>query len=1206
MDLNKWIFAIDRGGTFTDIVAFSPEGKFHVIKLLSQSILYKDSISIGLRKILCEEKSFESIFCIKLGTTVGTNALLERKGTEIALVTTKGFGDVLEIAYQDRPYIFQLNIEKCLPLYKDVVEISERVDASGGILKDIEEEDIRIQLKSLKDKGIQSIAIVLMHSWKNAIHEKKIAQIARKMKFEHISCSHEVMPLIKIVGRGRTTTLDAYITPILQEYLRSVQKETGNIPLKCMQSNGGIVDVKLFSGKNAILSGPAGGVIGFSHIAQLLGHPKVIGFDMGGTSTDVSRFDGEYEKIFEAKLANFEFQADMLHVETVASGGGSILKFDGERMSVGPESAGAQPGPSCYRNDGPLTVTDANLMLGRIVPEFFPKVFGKEGNQSLDADVVLKKFQDLSRNIQGIIDSPERVADSYIQIANDHMSRAIQKISVARGFNLEDYVLICFGGAGAQHACGISKLLGISEIVIPHFAGVLSAYGIALANIVRTSAKSILKPLLAHELPHLEKELEKMSAPLLEEVLKEGVKKEDLFTRFYADIRPKGSETSENVSWGKCLEMIKEFQEKYQKHYGIEVFTKELEISSLRVEVIGVPKKPKLSKSTFTSRQIEEKEAEDFEHKAYFGDKFYSTPIFMKEKISPGEYLNGPAIFIDKNSTIVVEPGFQAKMDGYHNILISCKTPSKISADMECTPMMLEIFHNIFRHIAEQMGVTLLNTAHSTNIKERMDFSCAVFDPYGNLVANAPHIPVHLGAMGETVRHILNKYRENIYPGDVFVSNNPYAGGSHLPDITVVTPVFTKENNWLGFVASRGHHADIGGITPGSMPAFSNFLDEEGIVLNNIKLVEKGNFQEEKIKKILQSTPFPARNLKERFSDLYAQIAANKKGADELLKCMNQYGFSFVLKYMDYTRKNAANAMRKALGKFLCGKSMVKKSFCDYLDDGSRISVTIVIERGENPPHSHQATIDFSGTSEQVPGNLNAPPAVTKAAVLYVLRTLIQEDIPLNSGCLEPIKIYIPPKTILNPEKGLAVAGGNVETSQRIVDVMYGALEVVAASQGTMNNLSFGTDHFGYYETICGGSGAGPNFHGVSAVHTHMTNTRITDPEILEFRHPEVRLKEFSIRKNSGGKGTFQGGNGVIRRLEFLEDRKLTILSERRGIPPYGLCGGKPGKRGMNTITDQNGWEKAIPAKIATTIKPGETLNIYTPGGGGYGGIAEK
>jgi len=1200
MKTNKtWLIGIDRGGTFTDVVAKSPDGELITFKLLSENpASYEDAAIDALYQILGIQPAKpipeELIHSMRMGTTVATNALLERNGVPVCLATTKGFRDILAIGYQSRPQLFALNIKKPSQLYEIAIEIDERIDFRGMVLKSPDPTSIEQDLVTVFDKGIRSLAIVLMNSYQNDCHERLIGEIAQRIGFTQISLSSQTVRIQKIVSRGDTAMVDAYLNPILRRYIHQVNNHTGTIPLKFMKSNGGLADADSFTAKDAIISGPAGGVIGYSYIAKMLGIDKVIGLDMGGTSTDVSRYDsGQYEKVYETEIAGVRIQTPMINVITVAAGGGSLLHFDGQRMTVGPNSAGAFPGPACYRNGGELTITDANLFLGRIIPSHFPEVFGANHNQPLDQEIVTEKFTKLAYQISnstGVKKSPEQIAMGYIQIANENMAKPIKEISVAQGFNVQQYTLMCFGGAGAQHACAIARSLGIKKILLHPLAGVLSAYGMIVSDIIYEEAQAVLIPFTRRSVKSLQPRFEKLESTLRDKVLEEGVEEQNIKIIRYLDIRPIGSDTPETVCFVNYENCVQQFQNQFQQHYGFRPETN-LEIVNIRIEIIGEQMKPEENELPLQRRVLASNEAIEMRN-VYFNDRWnHRAPVFRRNQLLPGDELMGPAIIIEDNSTIVIEPDFKAVVNSRRHILLEQieKSGDEQQISTACDPIMLEIFNNLFMSIAEQMGRALQRTAHSVNIKERLDFSCALFDPNGGLVANAPHIPVHLGAMGDSVAFILQQNAGKMQRGDVFVTNNPFHGGSHLPDVTVVTPVIDDRGELIFCVASRGHHADVGGITPGSMPPFSKTLAEEGVVIDNFKLVANDKFDAAGVAEILLSGNYPARNLRERFSDLRAQIAANTKGAQELQRLISDYSLEVVQAYMQHVQENAELAMRKAIAWLPDGIHAAS----DFLDDGAEIHVSIAIE-------GDCATIDFSGASPQIMMNLNAPPAVTRAAILYVFRTLIEENIPLNAGCFKPLKIFIPEGTILNPSPGAAVAGGNVETSQRIVDVLFRALKKVAASQGTMNNFTFGRKGYGYYETIAGGCGAGPGFDGADAVHSHMTNTRITDPEVLEYRYPEVQVDEFSIRTNSGGKGHYCGGNGVARRFKFLKRSVVSILSERRNFPPYGLNGAENGGCGKNQLIRTDGKSIALGGKVKLGVKPGEMISIETPGGGGY------
>ena len=1307
---------MDRGGTFTDVIGIDPGGNLHVSKLPSVSPRYPDPAIEGIRRMLAlpgEEPIPESLVGgIRMGTTVATNALLERKGTPVALFVTKGFRDMLEIGYQNRPELFRLSIRKPRQLYSCVGEVDERVDSRGRIATPIDLEALREDLLVIWRRGVRSIAFALMHSWKNGIHEEKAGDLARGLGFSHVSLSHEIMPLIKVVGRGQTCVVDAYLGPVLRKYIESVERFTGNIPLEFMQSSGGITGAGTFGGKDAVISGPAGGVIGMAAVTDLDGIDEAIGIDMGGTSTDVSRYGGKVDRVFEVTTGGIQFQTSSLDIKTVAAGGGSKLWFDGQRMRVGPESVGSDPGPVCYGRSGELALTDANLLLGRIRPGYFPRVFGHSQESPLDVSLTRKKFEEITRVINGRLKSnmtPVEAALGFVRIGNETMARPVREISVSRGFDVRTHALVCFGGAAPQHACAVARILGMSRIVVHPLAGLLSAYGIAMGEHLRYATRSVMKVMSGELFGDLEGPFRALEVPLVRELERKSAFSGKTESRRFLDIRPLGTDTSISIPCRDYSSTIRTFRETYRNRFGFTPSDETpLELVNIRVEVtagaavfrespIGSPgwsgQSMDLSAGTTGTKGYNEvSDGSDDCHatrppamvdtvRVHFSEVPVPTPIYRRERLAPGQQVPGPAIIVEDFSTIVVKPGFSTGVNEFGHLILEresikgasitgkripvasftgaridgeVKTGKRIAGariDSRRDPVMLEVFNHLFMSVAEQMGYTLANTAHSTNIKERLDFSCAIFDAGGNLVANAPHIPVHLGAMGESVKAIIAARKDSMTPGDTYVTNNPHNGGSHLPDITVISPVFEPavarssqadepgvarlpQTDELGgipsarafepgdarsaralegrddraspvfFVASRGHHADIGGVTPGSMAPFAVSLAEEGIVIDDFLLVRHGRFREARLRELLLSSSFPARNIEERISDLRAQIAAGNTGIGELGRLVAKYGLATVISYMTHIRDNAAEAMREALGSFLEDGDPFESRFEDFLDDGSRIVVRLRIQRGDDPPHSHRALVDFTGTDPQVAGNLNAPLAVTKAAVIYVFRTLIDRDIPLNSGCLEPIEIRIPKGCLLYPAPDAAVVGGNVETSQRVVDVLLGALGVAAASQGTMNNFLFGrADGKGeqYYETIAGGSGATRNCDGASAVQVHMTNTRITDPEVLEHRFPEIRLERFAIRRGSGGKGRHRGGNGVIREVRFLEPRKVSILSERRRYAPYGVAGGRPGRKGRNILVRADGTRKSLGGKVERLIRAGERIIIETPGGGGFG-----
>jgi len=1218
---SKWHFSVDRGGTFTDVIGLDPDGKIHTNKLLSQSPDYRDPAIEGIRRILdlpqnCPLSS-NQIACIRMGTTVATNALLEKKGASVALFITKGFRDLLEIGYQSRPDLFKLTIQKPEQLYRCVKEIHERINYLGNIIIPLDIEEVKLDLHRIQRMGIKSIAIVLMHAWKNEIHEKQVAKFARELGFKQVSVSHEIMPLIKIVGRGQTSVVDAYLNPILKLYIESVKRYTGDIRLEFMQSSGGITDAESFKGKDAIISGPAGGVIGSATVARINRIKESIGFDMGGTSTDVSRFDGSFEKVFEVQTAGIQFQAPSLNVNTVAAGGGSILWFDGQKLRVGPESAGANPGPACYGRSGPLTLTDANLLLGRIIPSYFPATFGLTRNKLLDERITTRKFSTLAAQINKKINMNYTgidIALGFVKIANETMAKAIKEISVSKGYDIRQHGLICFGGAAPQHACSIARILGIQKIVIHPLAGILSAYGIAQADYLRYAIQSIVKQLdepLIQSLKNLFKILEQ---PLVDEMMDRGISSKEIEILRFLDVRPLGTDSYLSVRYHPSsktdskVEISRTFLTTYLQHFGFRPSGVPLELVNIWVEVIG-----KGHVFQEKSTEIKDKNARLEPRKIVnvsFEKKVSPTPVYWRDDIVTNESIEGPAIIAEDYSTVVIEPGFTASMNAFGFLVLELieETVEKVSVKRD--PIMLEVFNHLFISVAEQMGYTLRNTAHSTNIKERLDFSCAIFDKQGNLVANAPHIPVHLGAMGESVKAIIKANRGRMSPGDVYVTNDPHQGGSHLPDVTVIAPIFFDSDHGstkihpVFFTATRGHHADIGGNCPGSMSPFATKIEEEGVVIHNFLIVEKGSFRDNEVRKKLLSPPYPARNIDERISDLKAQIAAINTGIRELKRLVDKYSLKTVHAYMNHIRRNAAEAMRDALGKFLMKTDRFESYFEDFLDDGTKIAMKLFIKRGDTHPHLFCATVDFSQTDNQLSGNLNAPIAVTKAAVLYVFRTLIDEDIPLNSGCLHPIRIIIRKGSLLFPSPDAAVVGGNVETSQRIVDVLLGALGLAAASQGTMNNFLFGREDGSgkqYYETIAGGSGATDSHVGTSAVQVHMTNTRGTDPEVLEYRYPEIRLERFSIRRGSGGKGKYRGGDGTVREIRFLKPRLVSILSERRKYPPYGIAGGLPAVKGKNLLIKADGSCINLGGKAEVLVKKENRIIIKTPGGGGFG-----
>lgn len=1136
---------------------------------------------------------------VRLGTTRGTNALLTRTGARTAFVTTRGFRDILLIGNQDRPRLFELAIRKPEPLFEQTIEIDERMDAEGRVLKSPDEEKVRIQLEQLRATGVESIAICFLHAFANGEHELMVERIAREAGFTEISTSSRLSPLIRIVSRGDTTVMDAYLNPILRDYVARLRASLGDSTLKMMTSAGGLVDADRFVGKDSILSGPAGGVIGFSRIARQAGFEKSLGFDMGGTSTDVSRFDGQYEREFETKKAGVRIVAPMLAIETVAAGGGSICGFDGVRLFVGPQSAGADPGPACYGRGGPLTVTDINVYLGRVLPEHFPF--------SLDVAAVDAQLKQLCADIAdsplGTEYGPVELAEGFRKIANASMVRALRRISVAKGYDPSEYALVSFGGAGSQHACAMARDLGIRDVLIHPYAGILSACGIGMADVRKFAERAVLAKLSTSDLPAaVEDCFQELAQQTVGDVAAEGVPPERISEpRRSLDLRYHGVESTINVSEPADGDWRAAYESLHQARYGYCHSGRELEIVNARVEVVGTMPEPPDEPQPLVDRVPEPVETRS----VYFDGSAVSTSVFTRSQLRPGDRLAGPAIVCEPTSTVVIEPAFSARVASRGEIIITddCKADDQVDSrsrpeirSEDVDPVTLEIFNNLFAAIAEQMGVTLQMTSFSTNVKERLDFSCAIFTPTGDLVVNAPHIPVHLGAMSETVKQLLAEISDPA-PGDVYVTNDPFRGGSHLPDVTVITPVHDETTGELIFLtASRAHHSEIGGIVPGSMPPFSRSLAEEGVLIRCFRLVDRGVSREDELRHLLQSGKWPSRAVENNISDVSAQVAANSSGVRQLKELVARYSLSQVRACMERIQQAASEKMRMSLAQIADGEY----SRVDHLDDGSPIAVRISVV-------GDRATVDFTGTGPVLKSNLNANRAIVTAAVMYSFRCLIDEDIPLNSGVLEPIEIILPecllnPRASDDPEQCPAIVGGNVETSQRVVDVLLGALGVAAASQGTMNNLTFGDASFGYYETICGGSGATGTSDGADAVHTHMTNTRLTDPEVIERRYP-VRLHEFSIRRGSGGAGRKRGGDGIVRRLEFLRPLTVSLLTERRGnYAPFGLEDGEAGQPGVNRLRRSGKQEQEIlPGKVQLEVEAGDQLTIETPGGGGFG-----
>ena len=1194
-DTHGWHIWIDRGGTFTDIVAMDPDGYPRTLKLLSECPeQYPDAAVEGIKRVMGVGQGSplrpEDIASIHMGTTVATNALLERKGARTVLVTNHGLADQLEIGYQHRPKLFVRRILRPAPLYERVIEVDGRLDADGQVLTPLDTQAAEAAMREALKAGFTACAIVLMHSWRHPAHEQELAALARAIGFTQVSASHEISPLLKFVSRGHTTLADAYLSPVLAKYVNQVSGALGDTitreRLRFMRSSGSVATSAHFSGKDALLSGPAGGVIGMAETARQAGFQRVIGFDMGGTSTDVSRFDGAYNRTFETEINGMRIRAPMLAVHTVAAGGGSILFSDAARMRVGPESAGANPGPSAYRRGGPLTVTDANIMVGRIQPRHFPHVFSPQANLPLDAEVVRQGFAGLARDLGK---SPEEAADGFLEIAVANMAEAIKKISIAEGADASLYTLQCFGGAGAQLACRVADALGMKTIMIHPFAGILSAFGMGLAQVEARREMAVEAPLARSIDEASAADIETMTEACRHEVTSQGrFDRVDVST--IAHIRYLGTDTSLPISYGSHDQMRQRFQAAHKARFGFWDAARTLIVEAIAVEARGSSTPPPLETPRADRSPCVPQHSETVS--LFVQGTHHQAPLYERNSLRPGDRINGPALVIEPNSTIVVDPGWDVEYQADGNLVMTANDTRHHARDdtAAADPVKLEIYNALFMSIAEQMGTTLEKTASSVNIKERLDFSCALFDPEGNLVANAPHMPVHLGSMGESVRAILERHGTAIAAGDAFAVNAPYAGGTHLPDITVVMPVVLDgQSTPAFFVAARGHHADIGGIAPGSMPPNSTSVEEEGILFSGERIMAGGRFDEEHVHSMLTSSRLPARNPAQNIADLKAQLAACMTGAQELRRLCLEKGHEAVKAYMRFVQDNAEEQVRRAI------LTLSEGSFTHEMDDGATIRVSITIDRSRR-----SAVVDFSGTSPQRDNNFNAPRAVTNAAVLYVFRCLIDTDIPLNAGCMRPLTIIAPEGSMLNPRYPAAVVAGNVETSQAITDTLFGALGVLAASQGTMNNFTFGNEQLQYYETICGGAGAGPDFHGASAIHTHMTNSRLTDPEILELRYP-VLLRRFLIRGGSGGAGQCHGGDGAIREIEFREPMQAGILSTRRRTLPFGLAGGEAGRPGVNRIRRANGQVEVREGCDMVRMSPGDAFIIETPGGGGYG-----
>ncbi len=1266
MEHKRWQFWIDRGGTFTDVVGRRPDGTLVTHKLLSDNPeQYRDAAVAGIRHLLGLQSgqpvSPEQVESVKMGTTVATNALLERKGEPTLLVTTRGFRDALRIAYQNRPRLFDRRIVLPELLYSAVIEAHERVGARGEMIEPLDERHLRGELEQVFAQGLRSAAIVFMHGYRYTQHEQAAARLAREVGFTQVSTSHETSPMMKFVSRGDTTVVDAYLSPILRRYVDQVAAEMPGVRLFFMQSSGGLADAHAFQGKDAILSGPAGGIVGMARTATLAGFDKVIGFDMGGTSTDVSHFAGEFEREFETQVAGVRMRAPMMSIHTVASGGGSILEFDGARFRVGPRSAGANPGPASYRRGGPLAVTDANVMVGKIQPKYFPHVFGPGGDEALSYDVVRERFADLAGRTAGGM-TPEACAEGFIDIAVQQMANAIKKISVARGYDVTRYTLQCFGGAGGQHACQVADALGMGRVLVHPLAGVLSAYGMGLADQNTIREQAIELPLAPESLPAIAQRLDEIGAAARAELQRQQATSGPVTLKQRVHVRYEGTDSALVVPFGDLAAIEAGFEAAYRQRFSFLMRGKRMIVEAVSVEAVVAGDAPAEARHPLQPvREVPRRETV----RMYSAGRWHDAALVVRGDLRPGDHVAGPAIIAERNATTVVEPGWEARLTELDHIVLERRVARdvKYAAGTTVDPVLLEVFNNLFMNIAEQMGLQLQNTAYSVNIKERLDFSCALFDAQGNLIANAPHMPVHLGSMGESIKTVIRENAGRMSPGDVYVLNDPYHGGTHLPDVTVITPVYLRAGSPhpnpppqgegagnsvpssqgnagsslapgsgqgvgnslppplgeggsggtlapekpLFYVGSRGHHADIGGVTPGSMPPFSTRIEEEGVQIDNFKLVDRGTLREAEILALLRGegpggAKYPSRNPEQNLADLKAQIAANEKGVQELRRMVGQFGLDMVQAYMRHVQDNAEESVRRVITRLKDGQ------FTLPLDNGAQIKVAIRVDAA-----GRSAEIDFTGTSPQQTNNFNAPTAVCMAAVLYVFRTLVDDDIPLNAGCLKPLKVIIPAGSMLNPDPPASVVAGNVETSSCITNALYGALGVMAASQCTMNNFTFGNQRHQYYETISGGSGAGADidgagrvvggFDGTSVVQTHMTNSRLTDPEVLEFRFP-VRLDSYEIRADSGGAGRWKGGNGGVRRVRFLEPMTASILSNSRRHGPFGMAGGEPGQPGINRVVRADGTVEMLEHIGSAQMQPGDVFEIHTPGGGGFGKAA--
>lgn len=1193
--MTGWQFWVDRGGTFTDIVARRPDGRLVTRKLLSDNpARYADAAVAGVRELLAETPG--PVESVRMGTTVATNALLERHGERTLLVITRGFGDALRIAYQNRPHLFARRIELPELLHERVIEVDERVAADGTVLRAPDLDALAGPLRKAYDDGIRAVAVVCLHSHLHPAHERAVGELAARIGFPQISLSSEVSPLMKLVPRGDTAVVDAYLSPVLRRYVRHVADDLHGVRLMFMQSNGGLTEAGRFRGKDAVLSGPAGGIVGMARMSRLAGYDRVIGFDMGGTSTDVSHYAGAYERVLTTRIAGVRLRAPMLDIHTVAAGGGSVLHFDGARYRVGPDSAGADPGPACYRGGGPLTVTDANVMLGRIQPVHFPEVFGPDGDQPLDRELVRDRFTALASDIReqtGDDRTPEQVAEGYLRIAVAGIAGAVKRISVQKGHDVTRYALTTFGGAGGQHACMVADSLGIRTVLVPPVAGLLSALGIGLADTTAMREQSVEAPLHPAAMPGVLETARRLEEAARAELRGEDVPGESVRVSRRAHLRYDGTDTALTVGLTEPDAMKRAFEELHRHTYSF-TLDRPVVVEALSVEATGLTEPPDLSALAPYRPARAGRPAAPRTVRLHTGGAWRDVSLHHREDLPPGGAVTGPAVITESGATTVVDDGWRATAtDGGHLVVERTAITESSDLDTEVDPVLLEVFNNLFMSIAEQMGARLQSTAQSVNIKERLDFSCALFDPDGNLVANAPHIPVHLGSMGAGVKEVVRRRGAGMRPGDAYAVNDPYHGGTHLPDVTVITPVFghadTHGDRILFYVASRGHHAEIGGIAPGSMPAGSRTIDEEGILFDTWLLAEDGRLREAETRRLLTSGPYPSRTPDTNLADLRAQIAANQKGVDEVGHMIEEFGLDVVQAYMRHVQDNAEEAVRRVIDALADGE------YAYETDSGAVIRVRITVDRARR-----SAVIDFTGTSPQLPTNFNAPRSVVHAAVLYVFRTLVADDIPLNDGCLRPLEIVVPAGTMLSPEPPAAVVAGNVETSQAVTGALYAALGVQAEGSGTMNNVAFGNERHQYYETVASGSGAGDGFPGASVVQTHMTNSRLTDPEVLEWRLP-VRLEEFAVRHGSGGAGRWPGGDGAVRRIRFLEPMTVSTLSQHRRVPPYGMAGGGPGALGSARVERADGTVVPLGSSGSADVGPGDVLVVVTPGGGGYG-----